>query len=123
MRCYLSAMICACFAAPCTAQSMPLSDFLPRAEALQKKGMMAILSSDLKPVMAEANAAFTAYRQQLEAERAAGHPSSCPLKGKAAVTSDELLKSFKAIPVADRPHTTTQQGVAHLMALKYPCAH
>lgn len=85
--------------------------------------MMAMLSHDLKPIMSEANAAFTAYKKQLDAERAAGHPSACPPTGNVAVSADELIKSFGTIPADARAHTTTQQGVAHLMAVKYPCAH
>lgn len=109
--------------APCVAQTMPLSAFIPRAEALNAKGALALLSGDLKPIMAEGKAAFAAYRAQLEAERAGGHPSSCPPAGPLRVDSREFMTSLKTIPAADRATTNTAQGVAHFMANKYPCHH
>jgi len=105
---------------PVMAQNMLLSIFIPKAEALNKRGMMAMFSSDLKPLMNETNAGFATYRKQLEAERAAHHPSSCP-PHPLKVTSDEFMKSLETIPVADRPNMTTTQGVQRFMAQRYPC--
>ncbi len=115
----LAALTCA---APLLAQNMPLSVFMPKAEALQKKGMMAAFSADTKLIVAEAKAGFKAYRTELKAEAAAGHPSSCPPE-KAAIASNDLLKSFATVPLEQRAGMSVKQAAARYMMQRYPCKH
>jgi len=107
-------------AAPAVAQNMPLTEFMPRAEKLQQKGMAALFSSDLKPLFNEMTGAFKAYRDDLKSEVAAHHPSSCPPEGT-RLSSDDVMKSFETIPVDQRRSYTTKSAVARLMIQRFPC--
>ncbi|WP_232318644.1 hypothetical protein [Sphingomonas sp. TDK1] len=61
------------------AQTMSVAEFLAKGHALQAKGAMAMVSSDIGLLKQEINGASTAYRGNLAAAAAAGRkPSSCP---------------------------------------------
>jgi hypothetical protein len=109
-------------AAPALAAAgdMNVATFLAKAEALEKKGAMALLSSDLKLLREEGSAAGAAYRARLERERAAGKPSSCPPKGS-RVDSDTLLAHLRTYPAASRPAITMRTAMADLLIKTYPC--
>src|SRR5215218_9625588 len=88
-----------------SAQSMPVSTFLAKAEALQSKGPLALLSSDIGVLKREVAAAIVSLRGERLAAEAAGHkPAYCP-PGKSSMNSKELLAGMRAIPAADRPKT------------------
>lgn len=110
------------FAAPLAAApgDMNVAAFLAKADALKAKGAMALFSSDFKLLQAEGNAAGDAYRTRLNAERAAGRPSSCPPKG-AKVGSDQLLAHLRTYPEAQRPRTSMKQAMADFFTRSYPC--
>ncbi len=102
------------------AGDMSVAAFLAKADALEKKGAMAMFSSDLKVLKAEGTAASKAYRARLDRERAAGKPSSCPPKGT-SIDSKDLLAHLRSYPVAARPTTTLRTAMAHMFIKKYPC--
>ena len=99
---------------------MNVAAFLARADALRAKGPMALFSSDFKLLKSEGEAAGEAYRSRLNAERAAGRPSSCPPKG-AKVSSDKLLAFLRTYPEAHRPRTSMKQAIGDFFARNYPC--
>ena len=99
---------------------MNVATFLAKANALKAKGMMAMLSPDIKVLQSEAQAAGMAYRGQLEAERKAGHPSSCPPQG-ARVNSDELLAQINTYPAGKRTQITVKTAMADLFRAKFAC--
>lgn len=103
--------------------TMSLAEFLPRAQALQKKGMGAMFSSDLKPVIAEFKAAGQAYRADLDVARAAGRTDlGCPPpKGKAKITPEQIMADFSATPPAERATTTTKTAFYRMMRKRFPC--
>lgn len=107
------------FAAP--ALSMPVRDFLPRAERLKAKGPAAVFSSDLKPVMGEMKRVTAAYRADLARWKANGEtPRSCPPSGKMKLDPDDFLRGLRAIPANQRGIDMTE-AFHRYMARKFPC--
>ena len=117
----LAAMPAGLSAAP---GDMSVATFLTRAEALEKKGMMAMFSSDLKVLKAEAEGAGDAYRASLAADRKAGRtPHSCPPpKGKASISSDDMLAHLRSYPASRRQAIPLKAAFADLMKKRYPCS-
>jgi hypothetical protein len=102
------------------AQSMPVSTFLEKADALKAKGAMAVFSSDLKLLQNEAQSAGRAVRaDQVAAFKAGRTPTTC-IPERAAVNSDELIAHLRAIPPARR-NMPLKEAMASLMARKFPC--
>jgi len=99
---------------------MNVATFLAKADALQAKGAMALLSSDMNLLKSEGQAAGLAYHNRLAAERAAGHPSSCPPQGT-RVSSDDLLAHLRTYPANARPKVSMKQAMADFFIKKYPC--
>ncbi len=111
------ALIAPAHAAP---GDMNVATFLAKADALKAKGPAALFSSDLKLLKSEGEAAGADYRARLNAERAAGRPSSCPPKG-AKVNSDKLLTFLRSYPEHARPRTSMKQAIGDFFARSYPC--
>lgn len=107
-------------AAPISAQAMPASVFLAKAEALMKKGPMALFSGDvglLKKEMQTSGSQIKAER--LAAVKAGRKPDFCP-PAKASMNSNELLNHLRAIPAAQRamPFKTAYKS---FLVKKFPC--
>ena len=110
-------------AAPLTAlqaQTMPVSTFLAKAEALKKKGPMALFSSDIGLLKKEIqNSAKGLRAEQIAANKAGRKPSSC-MPAKAPINSNELLEHFQSIPPAQRS-MPVRSAFASLIRKKFPC--
>ncbi len=103
------------------AQAMDVATFLAKAEALQKKGMMALMSSDYKLLKREIETNAQVLRAEREAaERARRKPAYCP-PPKQSLTSNEILAAFRTIPAPQRPRIQVKDALRALMARKYPC--
>lgn len=102
------------------AGDMSVATFLAKADALKAKGPLALMSSDIGLLREEGQAAGQAYRAQLDSERKAGHPSSCPPKG-VRVTSDDLMGQMRAYPAARRPQITVKTAMADMFRAKFAC--
>ena len=103
------------------AQAMDVATFLAKADALQKKGMLALMSSDYKLLKAEiVNQSQVLRNERLAAERAHRKPAYCP-PAKSGLNSSEILASFRTIPAAQRPRTQVKDALRALLARKYPC--
>ena len=101
---------------------MSIATFLSKADALRAKGPMALFSSDMNVLKAEGEAAGAAYRARLQAERAAGKPSSCPPPGgKARMNSDQLIAHLRSYPEGARPRVTMKAAMADYFIRTYPC--
>lgn len=106
-------------AAPAQAE-MTVAQFLSKADALQKKGAMAIFSSDLRPVVREMRSVGQQLKVEGERRKAAGLPRrACPPEN-ARPKSDELLAMMNAIPPAERG-MSLKDGFVRVMAARYPC--
>lgn len=102
------------------AQAMPVSQFLAKADALKRKGPLALLSSDLGLLKREIQNSGKALRAEQLAAQKAGRQGSYCMPAKAAVGPDELLEHFRAIPPAQRG-MPVKAALANLMRKKYPC--
>ena len=112
-------------AAPMTAamaQSMNAETFHKRAQALKKKGAMAIFSrGEIKALTTEAQAAAQRAREQrLATLKAGGKPRSCPPEGS-RMGSDEFMERLAAIPPAERARIDMTEATIRILAGKYPC--
>jgi hypothetical protein len=107
---------------PCgAAQAMDVATFLAKADALQKKGMMALMSSDYKLLKNEVVAQSQLLRaERLAAQRAGRKPAYCPA-AKSDLTSGEILAAFRTVPAAQRPRIQVKDALRALLARKYPC--
>jgi hypothetical protein len=107
---------------PVTAlQAMNVAVFLQKADALQKKGMAAMFSSDIGLLKTEIRTDSAALKAERDAARRAGRPQPyCP-PTKASLNSNEILASFRAIPPAQRSRTEVKDALRTLLARKYPC--
>lgn len=99
---------------------MTVAQFLPKANALKGKGMMAVFSKDLKPVMNETRSAFQQLKAEGERRKAAGlPPRACPPAGT-KLGSDDLLAMLNAIPSAERG-MSLKDGLVRAMSARFPC--
>ena len=103
------------------AQAMDVATFLAKADALQKKGMMALMSSDYKMLKREIETHSKTLRaERLAAQAAKRKPAYCPPE-KSGLNSDEILKAFRSIPAAQRPRIQVKDALRALLARKFPC--
>lgn len=103
-----------------TAAAMPVSVFLPKAEALMKKGPMALFSSDVGLLKKEMNSASGKLRdERLSILKSGGRPSYCP-PAKASLNSNEIMAHLRAIPAGERG-MSFKTALGGFMAKKFPC--
>ncbi|HLL31908.1 MAG TPA: hypothetical protein VK403_13020 [Allosphingosinicella sp.] len=103
------------------AHAMDVATFLARADALEKKGMMALVSSDYKLLQNEIVAQSKVLRaERLAAQRAGRKPAYCP-PPKQGLGSNEILAAFRTIPAAQRPRVQVRDALRAHLARKYPC--
>lgn len=104
------------------AQSMNAEHFLKRANALKKKGPLALFSGgEIKALMAEGQAAGKFAREGRQADLKAGRkPRFCP-EGGVKLGSDEFMTRLAAIPAAERARINMGEASIRILAAKVPC--
>lgn len=109
------------------AESPPLSvaDVLAKSDALQRKGVLAIFSSDLRLIKAEAQRDLQAFGTDLLNALNAHRPlPACPPREgdtfKFTFDTDEVLKYYRSIP-PQRRGMSSRQAFAEFMSRKFPC--
>jgi hypothetical protein len=108
--------------APAAAQSMNAETFYQRATALQKKGVMALFSGDLKALTKEGQAAGAKAREQrLAAIKAGQKPRFCPPQGPVSIDSKEFVSRLSAIPATERQRIDMTEATARILTAKFPC--
>lgn len=108
--------------AAATAQSMPVSNFLTKSEALQKKGPLALFSGDLKLLMAQVKADAAAIRAERLAAKAAGKPTAfCPPAAGTTLTDKDILAAMQEVPPARRAATSTRDALKAFLIRRHPC--
>ena len=116
------AAVAASVPAMASAQSMSAESFFQKAEALQRKGMMAMFSSDVKKLMKEAKAAGeTARAQRLAALKMGGKPRYCPPPGSQRMGSDEFMERLGAMSRVDRLKIDMTEVMIRINSVKFPC--
>jgi len=104
------------------AQNMPLNQFLAKATALEKKGPMALFSSDMGLLKKEMQASGKELRAERLAAKAAGRaPAFCPPEKGVEMDAKEILSHFRSIPQAQRNRMRVKDAFRSLMVRKYPC--
>ena len=111
-------------AAPLTAAAaMPVSTFLTKAEALKRKGPLALFSGDMKLLRSQITADAVELRKERLAAAAAGRPTAfCPPSGGIKMTDKDVLSAMEAVPAAQRASTDTRTALRAYFARRYPCA-
>ena len=105
-----------------SALAMPVSTFLQKADALQRKGPLAMFSGDLKLLMNQVKADSVQLRVENQAAAAAGRPKAyCTPGAGVQVGHKEVLAAMRAVPAAQRARTTTRQALRAYFARNYPC--
>jgi hypothetical protein len=107
-------------AIPAAAFAMDADTFYLKAAALNKKGMGALLSKDLRPVMNEMKAAGQAVKAENDKAKAMGKPIYCVPKNT-KMNSDDALKLFAGIPAERRKTMSVQQAWREGLIKRYPC--
>ena len=108
--------------AAASAQSMTAETFFQKAKALQRKGMMAMFSSDVKTLMKEAKVAGeTARAQRLATQKAGLTPRYCPPPGSQRLGTDEFMERLGALPRIDRNRIDMTEAMIRILAVKFPC--
>ena len=99
-------------ATPAMAQSMNAEVFHKRAQALKKKGALALFSrGEIKHLMKEVQAAAGASREQrLAAIKAGKPPRYCPTEAKGSMGSSELMARIDMT-----------EAMTRILATKFPC--
>ena len=101
---------------------MNAETFFQKAKALQRKGMMAMFSSDLKRLMKEAKAAGeTARAQRLATLKLGGKPRYCPATGSQRMNSDEFMQQLGAMPRTERLRIDMTEAMIRIQVAKFPC--
>lgn len=99
---------------------MTVGEFVAKADSLQRRGMLALFSSDLRLLKAEAKRDLDAFAPQLFTRT----PPACPPKQgdkfNFTFTVDELLRFYRSIPPARRG-ISASEAFGEFMAAKYPC--
>ena len=122
MKVSLFALILLLAPVAASAQSMNAEAFYQRASKLERKGMLALFSSDLKLLMNEGKAAGAKARQQRLAAIAAGQkPRYCPPDGPIGIEGSEFLARLSAIAQRDRSRIDMTEAMIRMLAAKYPC--
>ena len=104
------------------AQAMPAETFFQKAKALQRKGMMAVFSRDVKLLVREATAAGeTARAQRLAALRIGARPRYCPPPGSPRMDSEEFMIRLGEMTRTERLRIDMTEAMIRIMMIKFPC--
>ncbi len=105
---------------PVASNAMTVTEFLGKADTLQKRGMMAMFSSDVGLLKSEVITAGKALRAEQNAANAARRPAATCMPSPAPMNSDELIAYFRKI-APQRGSASVKDGLAAFMNSKHPC--
>ena len=109
-------------AASVPAAAMSVDTFLTKANALKKKGPLAMFSGDLKLLMNEVKSDSAELRAQNKALAAAGRRKLyCVPPNGANLTQTDILSAMQSVPPAKRAATDTKDALRAHLARRYPC--
>lgn len=108
--------------APAAASAMPVSTFLAKAEALERKGAMALFSGDLKLLTKQIKADAAALRAENKAAEAAGQRKAyCTPASGVKLSNRDIVGAMQAVPPAQRAATDTKTALRAYFARRFPC--
>lgn len=103
-----------------SASAMDAETFYVKAVALKKKGMGAMFSKDLKPMISLFDKAADSVKAENERARASGSPLFCAPK-KYRLTADQFLAEFSKIPQERRRLQTVREAWREIVIRRFPC--
>jgi hypothetical protein len=103
-----------------SAQAMDAETFYLKAVALKKKGMGAMFSKDLKPMVRVFENAADSVKAENESARATGSPLFCAPK-KYRLTADQFIAEFSRIPQERRRAQTVREAWREIVIRRFPC--
>lgn len=123
MRIHLLLAAVGCAAFPIAAASaMPVATFLAKADALEKKGAMALFSGDLKRLTGQVKKDAAELRATNAALAKAGKPKAyCTPAAGAKLSDRDILEAMRAVPPAQRANTSTKDALRAYLAKRHPC--
>lgn len=113
------AILFACI--PSAASAMDAHTFFTKGSALKKKGIGAMFSKEVKPLMAVMKTAGQNIKAENAKAKAAGSPLYCP-PSKSKMDSDEVLAEFGRIPASRRQTISVQQAWREILIRRFPCS-
>ena len=109
-------------AIPAAASAMPVSTFLAKAEALKKKGPMALFSGDLKLLTGQVKKDAAGLGAENKAAAAAQRPKAyCTPASGAKIGQKEVTEAMQSVPTPQRANTDTKEALRAWLARRYPC--
>lgn len=115
-------VLAATLATSAAAQSMNADTFYTRGRALEKKGIMALMSSDFGTLRTEMQSAVKAVDARERAARAGGAAPTYCRTGKAKLSAQEVLNEMGRIPAAQRRAMTTTDAWHAIVKRRFPCS-
>ncbi|MFA9199788.1 MAG: hypothetical protein ACEQR8_01190 [Cypionkella sp.] len=95
--------------------------FYTKAVALKKKGVMALMSGQLKPMMAQMEDAGKRVRAQNLAATQAGKALYCPPAQRKSAGAQFVIDKLAAIPENRRRQLTLTEAWREIMIGEFPC--
>ncbi|MEP7349648.1 MAG: hypothetical protein ABI668_06805 [Sphingorhabdus sp.] len=99
---------------------MDAETFYMKAVALKKRGMGAMFSKDIKPMMTVFKMAADSVKAENEQARATGLPLFCA-PAKYRLTADQFLTEFGNIPQTRRKAQTVRDAWREIVIRRFPC--
>ena len=101
---------------------MPVATFIAKADALQRKGLLALFSGDLKLLTQQIKADFGSLRaERLAAKEAGATTAFCPPAAGVKLTDKDILSAMQAVPAERRRTTSTREALKTFLARRFPC--
>ena len=109
-------------AVPAAAGAMPVSTFLAKAEALRKKGPLALFSGDIKLLMGQVKQDAAALRDENKVAEAAGRRKAyCTPPGGVKMSDKDIMAAMNAVPPPQRASTHTKDALRAHLVRRFPC--
>ena len=105
---------------PSVVYAMDAETFFVKAVALKKKGIKAMFSGDLKPMISIFDKAADSVKAENEKAREAGQPLFCAPK-KYRLTADQFISEFSKIPQERRRTQTVRAAWREIVIRRFPC--
>ena len=102
------------------AHAMDAETFYVKAVALKNKGMGAMFSKDLRPMIRHFETAADSVKAENEKAKAEGAPLYCAPK-KYRLTADQFLAEFSKIPQERRRTQTVRDAWREIVIRRFPC--
>ena len=104
------------------ASAMPVATFLAKANALQKKGPMALFSGDLKLLTNQIKRDAGELRAENKSAEAAGRRKAyCTPAGGVKLSNRDIMDAMNAVPAAQRSALHTKDALRAYFARRFPC--